>query len=76
MKKFNAIELILLMFAGSVCLVIIIAISGIVFKGNSSPNEGAVQIRVAMLDLLKIISGGVLGAIATLKSIKDGNKES
>jgi len=71
MKKFNAGELVLLMMAGSVCLVILISVSGIVFKGNSSPNEGAIQIRVAILDLLKIIAGGVLGAVATFKSIKD-----
>ena len=76
MKKFNAGELVLLMMAGSVCLVILISVSGIVFKGNSSPNEGAIQIRVAILDLLKIIAGGVLGAVATFKSIKDDNGKS
>lgn len=73
MKKFNAGELILLMMAGSVCLVILISVVGIVFKGTSSPNEGAVQTRAAILDLLKIIAGGVLGAVAAAKSIKDDN---
>lgn len=73
MKKFNAGEWVLLMFAGSVCLVIIISVLGIVFKGNSSPNEGAVQTRAAILDLLKIIAGGVLGAVSAFKTMKDDN---
>jgi len=71
MKKFNSAELILLMFAFSVCLVIIISVGGIVLKGSSNPTDGAVAIRTALLDLLKIITGGVLGAVAASKSIKE-----
>ena len=71
MKKFNSSEWILLMFAGSVCLVIIMSVMGIVFKGSSNPNEGAVAIRAALIDLLKIITGGVLGAVAAAKSMND-----
>ena len=71
MKKFNAIEWILLMFTGAICLAILISVSGIIFKGNSSPTEGAVQVRTTLLDLLKIIAGGVLGAVSALKTMKD-----
>ena len=63
------------MLAFSVCAVLIISVSGIVFKGSSTPpNEGAVAIRTAMIDLLKIIVGGIFGAFTALKSTNDKNK--
>jgi len=57
-------EMIKLIFTGSVCIVIIISVLGIVFKGDKTPSEGSVAIRTALIDLLKVITGGVLGAIA------------
>ncbi len=74
MKQFNALEWILLMLAFSVCLVLIISVSGIVFKGNANPTEGAVAIRTAMIDLLKIIVGGIFGAFTALKATNDKPK--
>ena len=74
MKQFNALEWILLMLAFSVCLVLIISVSGIVFKGNATPTEGAVAVRTAMIDLLKIIVGGIFGAFTALKSNNDKTK--
>ncbi len=74
MKQFNALEWILLMLAFSVCLVLIISVSGIVFKGNATPTEGAVAVRTAMIDLLKIIVGGIFGAFTALKATNDKPK--
>jgi len=74
MKQFNALEWILLMLSFSVCLVLIISVSGIVFKTSGVPNDGAIAIRSAMIDLLKIIVGGIFGAFAVLKSSNDKNK--
>lgn len=71
MKKFNAVEWILLMFAFSVAVAILIGVGGIIFRGSANPTEGSVAIRNALLDLMKVIVGGIFGAIATLKSIKD-----
>ena len=71
MKRFNAGEWVLLMFAFSVSAAIVFSVVGIVFKGSSSPTESAVVIRTALIDLLKVITGGVLSAIALTKSNKD-----
>jgi hypothetical protein len=71
MKKFNAGEWVLLMFAFSVSAAIVFSVVGIVFKGSSSPTESAVVIRTALIDLLKVITGGVLSAIALTKTNKD-----
>lgn len=71
MKKFNSGEWVLLMLAFSVSIVIIIAVAGIVFKGNATPNEGATAIRTALIDLLKVIVGGIFGAIAVIKTNKN-----
>ncbi len=73
MKKFNAGEWVLLMLAFSVSGAILMGIGGIVFKGSANPTEGSVAVRNALIDLLKVIVGGILGAIATVKSMKDGN---
>ena len=67
MKRFNAGEWVLLMLGFSVAAAIVISVSGIVFKGGT-PTDAAVQVRTALIDLLKVIVGGVLGSIATLKS--------
>ena len=75
MKKFNAGEWVLLMLAFSVAVAILIGVGGIIFRGSANPTEGSVAVRNALLDLMKVIVGGIFGAIATLKSINDGNKE-
>ncbi len=75
MKKFNAGEWILLMLAFSVSGAILMGVAGIIFKGTSNPTEGAVAVRNALIDLLKVIIGGIFGAIATLKSIKNDKDE-
>jgi hypothetical protein len=75
MKKFNAGEWVLLMLAFSVAVSILIGVGGIIFKGSANPTEGAVAVRTALLDLLKVIVGGIFGAIATLKSMKDDNSK-
>lgn len=74
MKQFNALEWVVLMLAFSVCAVLIISVSGIVFKSSGVPNDGAIAIRTAMIDLLKIIVGGIFGAFTALKSSNDKNK--
>ncbi len=80
MKNFNAFEWVILMLTFSVSIVIVISVLGIVFKGSTAPNPGAVEIRSALIDLLKVIVGGIFGAIATIrstndKSANDKNKE-
>jgi len=75
MKKFNAGEWVLLMLSFSVAVAILIGVGGIIFRGSANPTEGSVAVRNALLDLMKVIVGGIFGAIATLKSINDGNKE-
>lgn len=65
MKRFTASELILLMLAGSVCVVLVLSVAGIVFKGSAVPNEGSIAIRSALIDLLKVIVGGVIGSAVT-----------
>ena len=71
MKKFNAGEWVLLMLAFSVAAAILIGVGGIIFRGSANPTEGSVAVRNALLDLMKVIVGGIFGAIATLKSIKN-----
>ncbi len=71
MKKFNAGEWVLLMLAFSVSGAILMGIGGIIFKGAVNPTEGSVAVRTALLDLLKVIVGGIFGAVATLKSMKN-----
>jgi len=71
MKKFNAGEWVLLMLAFSIAVAILIGVGGIIFRGSANPTEGSVAVRNALLDLMKVIVGGIFGAIATLKSIKD-----
>jgi len=68
MEKPSIGQIILLIFAGSVCIVLVTSILGIVFRGSENPSEASVAIRTALIDLLKVITGGVLGAIATSKN--------
>ena len=57
-------EMILLMLAGCVTLSILVTIFGIVLKGGET-NEKNMALRTALIDLLKVISGAVIGAIST-----------
>ena len=70
MKKFSAGELVVLMFAFCVGATIVIGVLGIVFKGSATPTDASVAVRTALIDLLKVIVGGVLGIVATLLSTK------
>ena len=67
MKRFNAIELVILIFAVSIGLVIVSTIAGMLFGGATTTANEA--IRLAVIDLIKYITAGVFGAIAALKSI-------
>ena len=70
MKNFKITDWILFLFACSISLVIVISVIGIVFKGTTPPNEGAVQIRAALIDLLKYIVGGIFGSMGTAAIMK------
>jgi len=68
MKNYNAVEIIVMIFTISVCLVIILAIGGMMIGGKTNENNTA--IRVAFIDLIQYITGGIFGAIAAIKSEK------
>lgn len=55
---------VLIMLAACVSLSILITVLGIVIKGKDA-NESNIVIRTALIDLLKVISGGVIGAISS-----------
>jgi len=55
---------VLIMLAFCVTASILITVAGIVFKGKEA-NEHSVVIRTALIDLLKVIVGGVIGAISS-----------
>ena len=55
---------VLIMLAFCVTASILITIVGIVFKGKDA-NESNSAIRIALIDLLKVIVGGVIGAISS-----------
>lgn len=65
MKNFNSGDWVLMMLAFSVMAAILMAVFGIVFKSKTEPTESAMVVRTALIDLLKVIVGGVLGAIAS-----------
>ena len=71
MKKFTAQEIILFMITACVCLTVLVGVLGIVIKGSSDPSQAAVETRVALIRLLDIMIGGVLGSMVTIKANKD-----
>jgi len=75
MKKFNAGEWVILMFAFCIGATILIGTLGIVFKGSATPTDASVAIRTALIDLLKFICGGIFGTVTTLFSIKKDKNE-
>ena len=68
MKRFTAIEIILIIMTIAVSTVIVFGIVGIIVAGKSTEDNTA--IRMAFMDLLKVITGGIFGAIGTLVTIK------
>ena len=62
--KFNSGDWVLIMLAFCVTFSILITIAGIVFKGKEA-NENSMVVRTALIDLLKVIVGGVIGAISS-----------
>ena len=56
-------EWILLMLSFCVTASILITIVGIVFKGKET-NEQSLTVRTALIDLLKVIAGAVIGAVS------------
>ena len=56
-------DYILLMLAFCVTASILITILGIVFKGKET-NEQSLTVRTAIIDLLKVIAGAVIGAVS------------
>ena len=71
MRKFTAQEIILFMFAACVCIAVLVGVLGIVIKGDPNPSPSAVEVRTALIRLLDIMVGGVLGSIVTSKTNKD-----
>jgi len=55
---------VLIMLAFCVSASILITVIGIVVKGKEA-NESSMVVRTALIDLLKVIVGGVLGSIAS-----------
>ncbi len=68
MKKFTSTEIILFMFAACVCLAVLVGVLGIVIKGDANPSASAVEVRTALIRLLDIMVGGVLGSIVVSKT--------
>jgi len=56
-------EWILLMLAFCVTASILITIVGIILKGKET-NEQSLTVRTAIIDLLKVIAGAVIGAVS------------
>ncbi len=75
MKRFTSSEWIWLMLAGSVCVVLVVSVIGIAFKGSAEPTEGAVVVRTALIDLPKVIVGGIIGVASLPKSGKSDTPE-
>ena len=69
MKRHTIGEIILLIFSISVAATILISVVGIAVKGNSNPSPEAVEVRKAIIELLKYITASVLGIVATLYAI-------
>lgn len=61
MKNWTAGEWILFVLAIGLIVAINMIVAGVVFKGSNVPNEGATQIRIAVIGLMNNIAG-VLGA--------------
>jgi len=55
---------VLIMLAFCVTFSILITVIGIVVKGKEA-NESSMVVRTALIDLLKVIVGGVIGAISS-----------
>ena len=55
---------VLIMLAFCVSASILITVIGIVLKGKDA-TESSMVIRTALIDLLKVIAGGVIGAISS-----------
>lgn len=72
MKKYSAWELICIMFASTVCIVLVsYMLMAILY--NQSTNAVNLQVRLKLIDLLNNIQGAVI-AIAAMK-INNLNKE-
>ena len=56
-------DYILLMLAFCVTASILITIVGIILKGKET-NEQSLTVRTALIDLLKVIAGAVIGAVS------------
>lgn len=64
MKRFSAIEIVMLIFSITVGLTILLGIVGMAVMGKTTPENEA--IRAALIDLLKYITAGTFGAITVL----------
>lgn len=64
MKNWSATEWIMFVLAFGLIFAINVVIVGIVFNGSNVPNEGATQIRIAIIGLMNNIAGGVIAKTA------------
>lgn len=68
MKRFTAIEIVMLILTLCVSLTIILGLVGMMIGGKTNAENE--PLRAALISLLQYISGGVFGAISVLVTNK------
>lgn len=68
MKRFSAIEIVMLILTLCVSLTIILGLIGMMVGGKTNAENE--PLRAALIDLLKYITAGVFGAISVLVTNK------
>lgn len=68
MKRFNAIEIVMLILTLCVSLTIVLGLVGMMIGGKTNAENE--PLRAALISLLQYISGGIFGAIAVLTTNK------
>lgn len=64
MKNYDADEWIKLMFAFSICLVLIIVVIALAYKGGN-PTDAAAQVRIEMIKLMYVMIGYIGAKVST-----------
>ena len=68
MKRFTAIEIVMLIFAVCVSLTIVLGLVGMMIGGKTNAENE--PLRAVFVDLLKYITGGIFGGISVLVTNK------
>lgn len=68
MKRFNAAELVILILTCCIAFVLVMYVVGVIIYG---PERASVEVRTALIDLMKFIIGGIFGGMAAMKVNKN-----